>query len=145
MSKPRFQFFSAAYLIISQDNKILLIRRFNTGWQDGMYDLPAGHLEGNETVEDAVIREAKEEVDLDIDPGSLKIVHVLHRNSGEREYFDFFLESKDWKGSPKINELDKHDDLAWFDLDNIPENTISHIRTVIDHWRGGKVFSNVGF
>lgn len=110
-----------------------------------MYTLPAGHIDGKETAETAMIREAKEEVNLEIDSSSLRVVHLLHRNSGDREYFDFFLEAKDWGGELNNNETDKCDDLTWFHMNELPENLLPYIRTVIERWQKGEVFSSVGF
>ena len=56
----------AVYLILIEDDKILLQRRFNTGYKDGNYSLPAGHLDDNESITQALVREVKEEIDLDL-------------------------------------------------------------------------------
>lgn len=47
MSSERFLIRSAVYLILLKKNKILLARRFKTGWKDGHYSLVAGHIDGN--------------------------------------------------------------------------------------------------
>jgi 8-oxo-dGTP diphosphatase len=47
-------------LLLVRDNKILLLRRYNTGWQDGNYGVPAGHIDGGESLTDAIIRDAIE-------------------------------------------------------------------------------------
>lgn len=57
INTERFTVKSATYLMPLKDNQILLSRRFNTGWMDGMYSLISGHLDGNESVNDAMIRE----------------------------------------------------------------------------------------
>lgn len=56
----------SVHLLLRKDNKILLMRRKNTGFADGMYSMPAGKLEPKESVEDAIIREAREEINIDI-------------------------------------------------------------------------------
>ena len=56
----RFKLVPAAYLVIVREGKILLLRRFNTGFEDGNYSMIAGHLEGNETFIQAMVREARE-------------------------------------------------------------------------------------
>jgi 8-oxo-dGTP diphosphatase len=51
--------------IIERDGKILLIKRKNEPFA-GAWALPGGFIEYNESAEDAIIREAKEETNLDI-------------------------------------------------------------------------------
>ena len=60
--KTRNKAVPAVYLILERDNKILIARRANTGYEDGNYQVPAGHVEEAELPTEAVIREAKEEV-----------------------------------------------------------------------------------
>ena len=65
-NKTRHQVRVAVYLFLIDRNKLFLIKRYNTGWKDGDYTLPSGHLEPNETIQSAMIREAKEEVGITI-------------------------------------------------------------------------------
>ena len=57
----KFTLRAAVYLIPIKGNKVLLSRRYQTGWMDGKYSLIAGHIDGNESVFTAIIREASEE------------------------------------------------------------------------------------
>ena len=65
MGKHNFRL--AVNLVVSKDDKVLLMRRYNTGWNDGMYALMGGHVEDSENIFDAAIREAKEELDVQIE------------------------------------------------------------------------------
>ena len=67
-----------------------MLRRFNTGYEDGNYSVIAGYLEGNETVIAAMIREAREEAGISIAAEDLRVVGVMHRFS-IHERIDFFL------------------------------------------------------
>lgn len=53
------------YGLLLKDNKILLIKKCG-GPYDGKLDLPGGTIEFNEGIEEALIREFKEEVGIDI-------------------------------------------------------------------------------
>jgi 8-oxo-dGTP diphosphatase len=56
-------YYAAVYGIIKNvDGQILFLERHNTGFQDGLYGLPAGHIEGYETYFEAIQREIREEV-----------------------------------------------------------------------------------
>jgi 8-oxo-dGTP diphosphatase len=145
MSKERFKIHAAVFLLLIKDRKILLLRRFNTGWQDGNYSFPAGHLDGEEKVTDALIREVKEETSIELAPEHVHVVHVMHRRSLDREYIDFFLIADDWHGEPAIMEPDKCNDLSWFSLDQLPDNLLKFARHAIECYRKGVTFSEFGW
>ena len=144
MPKKRFKITPAVYLVLTKNNNILLLRRFNTGYEDGKYSLVAGHLDGNETFKQAMAREAKEEAGIILNPNNLEIVHVMHRKSND-ERMDIFLTIDKWGGEPKNMEPHKCDDLSWFDLNNLPENTIPFIKQVIKNIQNKIIYSEFGF
>lgn len=132
--KERFKLRCAVYLMPFIGNKILLSRRFNTGWMDGNYSLIAGHLDENETVFEAIIRETFEESGMVINKNDLIPATVIHRRSNV-DYVDFFFAVKKWKGVPVIVESDKCDDLRWFSLDKLPENILPYVREAIENYK----------
>jgi len=146
MVNKRFMFRAACYLLLIKKDKILLQRRFNTGWEDGKYTLISGHLEGDETVKQAMVREAKEEAGITIKLVDLHVVHTIHRKSNKNlEYIDFFLSCDKWQGKPQIIEHDKCDDIQWFSLKDLPKNTLLHIKQAIENYYKRVPFSELGF
>ncbi len=147
MPKERFRLIPSSYLILIRNGKILLTRRFCTGWMDGKYSFVAGHGESGETFIQCVIRESKEEAGIDVRPEDLEVVHVMHRKSDgfENERVDVFVIAKKWSGEIKNMEPDKCDDLKWFDLENLPENMVSYVRQAIENIRKGVFYSEHGW
>jgi len=141
MSKERFKLIASVYLVLIRNNKILLSRRYNTGYFDGNYSFPAGHLDGNETLKQGMVREAKEEVDLVVVPADLELIHVMDRKIPNDERMDFFFTTKKWEGEPKIMEPDKCDDLSWFELNSLPKNIIPYIKQAIDSILNNIIYS----
>jgi 8-oxo-dGTP diphosphatase len=143
MNKDKFPFLVAVYLILIKDKKVLLIRRFKTGWRDGDYTLPAGHVDGREDIAWAAAREMMEEVGIEVKETDLKVVHVAHHASdGEyQEYIDFYLEAKNWIGEAVNMEPDKCDDLGWFSLDSLPKNTLPNVRKALEYYQKKELFS----
>lgn len=134
----------AVHLFLLRESEILLLRRFNTGYEDGNYSVVAGHLDGDETVLAAIGREAQEEAGIRLDPAATQVVGVMHRRSND-ERIDFFVLSTNWLGEVTNREPDKCDDLRWFPLDDLPPNVIPYVRTAIDAWQAGTWFTSVGF
>jgi 8-oxo-dGTP diphosphatase len=132
------------HLFFFRENQILLIRRFNTGFRDGEYSIPAGHLDGGETVRVAAVREAYEEVGARIDADDLVFSSVMHRLDGE-ERVDFFVRVNKWNGELFNAEPDKCDDVRWVNLDALPENTIPYIRRALQNDRDGIRFDEFGW
>jgi 8-oxo-dGTP pyrophosphatase MutT (NUDIX family) len=124
MSVERFKLPAAVFMILVRDGKVLLLRRGNTGWCDGDYDLPAGHIDGGESLTIAVQRESLEELGIKIgrDDIEFKTLGHLCWPQDKKEYFNIFFEIKKWEGEPVIAEPHKHDDLQWFDLNKLPTN-----------------------
>lgn len=146
MTSKRFLLRSAVYLILIKDDRVLLLRRFNTGWQDGNYSLVAGHLDGDETVKDTMIRETKEEIGIIIKKEDLKIVHIIHRKTlNDNEYIDFFLTTNKWTAEPKNIESDKCDEIKWLPLKMLPDNLLPHVKQALENYEKNIPFSEFGF
>ena len=141
MAKERFKVIASVYLVLMKGNKILLSRRYNTGYFDGSYSFPAGHLDEDETLKQGTAREAKEEIDIVVASIDLELIHVMNRRIPEDERIDFFFTAKKWQGEPKIMESDKCNDLTWFDLDNLPKNIIPYIKQAIDSFLNNIIYS----
>lgn len=140
----RAKFPTTVHLLFFRGNEILLLRRFQTGYRDGEYSVPAGHLDGGETVKAAAIREAGEEVGVQIEPAALVFSSVMHRNEGE-ERIDFFIHVRAWEGDPVNAEPDKCDELRWSPLDALPPNLIPYVQRAIENHQGGVRFDEFGW
>lgn len=128
----------------------MLIRRFNTGYEDGNYSLVAGHLDGQETFRRAMVREAKEEADIILEENDLEVAHVMHRLSnfsdiGARERIDVFMTTKKWQGEPKNMEPNKCDEMNWYSFDRLPDNTIPYIKQALECVKNNIFYSEYGF
>lgn len=136
------------FLVDEINNKLLLARRCNTGYEDGKYSLIAGHVDENETIREAMIREAKEEAGIEIQLADIEVCQVMHRKREQQIYsdrIDFFIKVTKWTGTPKIMELDKCDDIKWFDMNNLPENTIPYIKAAIQAFKQTTAYSEFGW
>jgi hydrolase, NUDIX family len=137
----RFKLVTAVHLILIEDKKILLQKRYNTGYEDGNYSIVAGHIDGNESVIKAMQREALEEAGIKIKEEDLEIVHVMHRKTPDRESIDYFLTCKKYDGKIKIMEKDKCDELKFYKLDELPINVIPYVKKGIENYLNNEPFS----
>lgn len=64
--------------------------------------------------------------------------------NGEGRIDVFFMTEK-YSGEPKNMESDKCNDLNWFDIDNLPENTVEYIKFVIDKIKNNIIYSEYGW
>lgn len=118
MRQPTF--YAAVFGIIRDTEwKILMIKRKNTGFRDGYFALPAWHIEVGETPTEAMIKELKEEVWIELTEKDIKIIHIGHRFSPQetshevRQYFSFFFEIIAYKWIPYNAEPEKSEWIYW--------------------------------
>jgi len=116
----------AVYAIIECDGKILLHQRQNSGYMDGCYGVPSGHVEGDENLVSAVIRECKEETDIDVEANDVVFDYVTYRNSAYM-YACFFFKIKRYCGIPRLMEPDKCGDLRFFSKTDLPKNMVPEL------------------
>jgi len=140
----RSKFPVAVHLFFLRDKQILLLRRFNTGYEDGNYSVVAGHVDAGETVTQAVIREANEEVGAILEPTDIQIIHVMNRKS-EDERIDFFIAVKHWIGEVTNNEPYKCDNLSWVAIDSLPHNIIPYVKHAIENYQANVYYSEFGW
>jgi 8-oxo-dGTP diphosphatase len=135
--RERFQATVAVHLLLLRGQEVLLLRRCNTGYEDGNYSVIAGHLEGNETATRAMAREASEEAGIRVAPADLRFVHVMHRKEAAAadERIDLFFVATRWEGEPHIREPDKCSELRWVALDALPPNVVPYVRAALEHYR----------
>jgi len=148
--KQYFKLIPAAYVFLIKDGKILLLQRANTGYEDGNWSVPAGHLEGDESATTAMVRETKEEIGLNILQTDLDFAYVLHRKGEqpkgkEGERVDFYFLLKNWKGEPQNMEPDKCSALTWFSLDALPENIIPCVKQALTGYLKGEAYGEEGW
>lgn len=127
-----------------RNDSILLLRRANTGYEDGNFSVPAGHLDGGETVTSAAVREALEEVGVDLQPSNLSHALVMHRRA-ESERIDFFVIARVWDGEPRNCEPDRCDELRWAPTGGLPANVVPYVRRAIGAWMDGERYVEFGW
>ena len=127
--------------IVNNKTSILLMKRKNTGSHDGEYDLPGGHLEKEEDLFSAMMRETKEELLIDLKREEISLIYLLHHYSGERLNFIFETNGEELK--PQIGEPDKCSELRWVDLADLPEETTPKVKLIISDILEGKKYNKL--
>ena len=137
--KERHKIIPASFLILRKEGKILLSLRQNTGWSDGLYSLPSGHLEPGEMAKSAMAREAQEEIGVHIKPEDLQLVLTMMVIT-DSERVNFFFVADAWEGEVTNMELEKCGGLDWYALDNLPDNVVPYVRKALEYIKDGKIY-----
>lgn len=135
MNKERFKMpVSVQVILFNQNDEVLLLKRKSTGFGEGLYGFIGGHVEQNEQVIDAAIREVKEEIGIDINRKKLIFKSVMNRKVDENtEYIDFVFIAKEWQGNIINMEPEKCSELTWYQINNLPQNTIDFEKYLIEN------------
>ena len=73
----------------------------------------------------------------------LRLVALIHEY--QDEYINVFFTVDKYEGIPKIMEPNKCDNLQWFNIDELPENTIMRVRNVLINMQKGIIYDDGNF
>lgn len=117
-------------IIFNNDNELLLMHRIGKVGKD-TWGLPGGKMEKNETFEECIIREVKEEINLDINKlGFADLTNDIMTDI-EHHYVTLYFFVYDFSGELKNMELEKCSELKWFSLDKLPEKLFLPLENLI--------------
>lgn len=144
--KQRYTLRCAVFLLLTkiEDNQeyVLLQRRTHTGILDGYYDLAcSGHLEESETIKQAMIREAKEEIGITLTEKDLIFSSTMHARFHDADYILITFTCSHYEGIPYINEPEKCDQLKWFTIENLPDTLADTRKIMIENYRNNNLYT----
>ncbi|GAA1119492.1 methyltransferase domain-containing protein [Streptomyces javensis] len=135
------------HLILRRGGDVLLARRANTGYADGLLHAPSGHVEDGEDVRAAMVREAAEEIGVGLGPDDVRVVLVLQHKAPTGDartgwFFEAELGERGEGGLEPVNrEPEKCSELGWFPLDALPDDMVAYCRAGLEAYRAGHRFA----
>ena len=143
---------SAIILILSRElngkKQILLQRRQNTGFADGLWDFScAGKVEKGETMTATAVREAREELGVEVAPDKIHFICLVHKRdeSADLTYINAYFICSKFEGEPTVCEKEKCSELRWFDLDGLPDDLIDDRRQALNSYFNGINYIEYGW
>lgn len=145
---PRTTMRAGVYLVFERAGKILIDRHTHTGYRDGEFGLPGGHIDSGEPASGAAIRIANEQVGLRLRLAELRLAHVMHRSgkSGTNtDNIDFYFLVLNFPGEAKDTMPQKFDSMEWVTWNALPPNTIAEVRYALECIKEDKIYSEFDF
>ncbi|HET6471093.1 MAG TPA: NUDIX domain-containing protein [Pseudomonadales bacterium] len=131
------------HTLLLRRDAVLLLRRARTGYLDGWYALPGGHLERGESVVACAIRECAEEAGVVLDAARIEPVAALPYRSDGQQGVDFIMACRDFVGEPRLAEPERFDAIGFHATAALPERTVPYVARVLEMQRRGEWFGEV--
>ncbi len=129
------------HTVLWRRGSLLLLRRAGTGFLDGWYALPGGHLAAGEGVVDCAIRECREEAGVDLLRAAVQPLAALPYLGSSGQGVDFIMSCDTFGGEPRIAEPDRFDDLRWVRPDALPARAVPYLAKVLEMRANGEWFA----
>ena len=122
MDKKRTYGLTMRGIIKNENDEILILKRHPKSRTDPeMWELPGGKVEKGEFFDDALVREIKEETDLDVEVGDF--AEAVQNDYSHKRTVQLIMYLDNVRGDVKIS--DEHTDWMWADLEKIKTLRIS--------------------
>ena len=108
-------------IVKNSNDEILILRRHpKSRTNPHKWELPGGKVDPGEFFDEALVREIKEETNLDI--SDLEVFNAVDDIQPGKHYITIQLIANKFSGELINLEPNKHDQWKWFRLDNLPTN-----------------------
>lgn len=132
-------------LIFNDENKVLLILRNedekladSAMRLEGTWTLPAGKVKKNETIFEAAIRKAFQEVNLEI--SNLEIVSIADDINEYDHFVTFGILAHNHSGEISLGDTQEHVAYDYYSLDELPDNLCDPSRKIIDNYLSKRLY-----
>lgn len=133
---------------VGDKTQVLLQRRQNTGFADGLWDFScAGKVEKDETMTQAAVREAKEELGVTVNADGLRFAVLVHKcdKPCNLVYYNAYFICDVFEGEPRVCETGKCSEIKWFDLNGLPEDLIDDRKCALKAYLNGERYLEYGW
>lgn len=128
------------------DREVLLQRRQNTGFGDGMWDFAcAGHVEEGESMTEACVRESFEELGIRTQPEDFKFFTLIYKKDSTITYVNSYFCLTKYYGNIEIMEPSKCSELKWFNVMQLPEDLLPDRKRAFEALLNGDTFIEYGW
>ena len=111
-----------AAALVRGSTVLLCHRHPDRRWYPNVWDRPGGHIDAGESPTDALVRELREELGIDIDPAGA--VSVLRSSPGPDLDIEIWAVAS-WDGDIVNAQPDEHDEIRWFGVEELGELTLA--------------------
>ena len=129
-------FYVAAHaLVVDNEKKVLVMKRSSCNdYMPLFWDIPGGTVEVGETVEKALIRELKEETNIDIEPLYPIFAYSNLSQLPKRQTVQLVYTCK-FKGGNIVLNPNEHEDYKWMNYSDIRNlRCIAFLESLLDHY-----------
>ncbi|MBB5925754.1 NUDIX hydrolase [Streptomyces echinatus] len=134
------------YLEDDQGRVLLGLRHPDSAYAGRTWHFLAGHCE-REPALGCLVREAREEAGLVIDPADAEYVHAVHLvdGPGSPPRMQLVFRVRRWQGVPELREPDKCLAWQWWRPEKLPEPIVPYTRAAVDGIRAGRLYTEMGW
>lgn len=119
-------------VFLYKEDKVLLFKRLHTSFGDNQMAPPGGVVDKDESPEEAASRELREETGIIARPDDLSLIEETKVHEDGKTHYNYYFKATNFTGSPENLEPGRHDQLDWYDITNLPDNTMPLVSDIID-------------
>ena len=128
------------HTLLMEADRWFMLRRANSGYLDGTWTLPGGHVQAGEGVIEAARRECREESGVVVAATDLDLNAVMPYLAGDQQGVNFIARAVRWEGEPRLAEPARFDDCCWADPLDLPQPLAPFIPDLRDMLSSGEWF-----